>query len=228
MVNVVDCVHTYDGGTVAGRHERSDEVARVTAEVKQEHRRRLLDAAAEEFALKGYAGAKVDDISVAAGFARSTIYNYFESKEAVFRAVLADFSQRSTAATTTIPEDGSVEARLLALARADQAVLGEREAFTRVAFRELLTQPVEVTRALWPNRAVDPFDERLRRIVEDGQNSGEIRSDRSVEELARMFAVLSNGLLLEHWLPDSPIKMGDIPRLLVDYFLEGAGAKPTL
>jgi len=195
---------------------------RVTAAVKQEHRRRLLDAAAEEFAARGYAGAKIDDISVAAGLARSTIYNYFDSKDAVFRAVLDDFSSRSTAEFAEIPEDGSVHSRLLALAEADQAVLSEREAFTRVAFRELLTQPLEVARELWPNRASDPFDERLRSILAGGQRSGEIRNDRTVEELARMFATLSNGLLLEHWLPDSPISMQDIPTLLVGYFLEGA------
>ncbi len=195
---------------------------RVTAAVKEEHRRRLIDAAAEEFAARGYAGAKVDDISIAAGLARSTIYNYFESKEAVFRAVLDDFAVRSTAELAEIPKEGPVRERLLALAEADRAVLADREAFTRVAFRELLTQPLEVTRELWPNRAVDPFDKRLRSVLAAGQQAGEIRDDRTVEELARIFATLSNGLLFEHWLPDSPIRMEEIPELLVDYFLEGA------
>lgn len=198
---------------------------RVSAATKEEHRLRLLDAAATEFAAKGYAAARIDDISVAAGFARSTIYNYFESKEAAFRAVLDDFAERSTAAAAVTPKDGSIRSRMLALAEADQAVLSEREAFTRVAFRELLTQPVEVTRALWPNRSVDPFDERLREALLAGQEAGEIRADRTVDELARMFATLSNGLLLEHWLPDSPIMLDDIPVLLVDYFLEGAVAR---
>ncbi len=196
---------------------------RVTAAAKEEHRRRLLDTAAEEFGAKGYAGARIDDISVAAGFARSTIYNYFDSKEALFSAVLADFAERSIAAAGQIPEDGSVRSRLLALAQADASVIAERETFAKVAIREILTQPADVARALWPNRAVDPFDERLRAILRDGQESGEIRRDRSVEEMARLLAALANGLLLEHWLPDSPIAINDIPHLLVEHFLEGMG-----
>ena len=223
MVHGTDYVHSYY--SIGHFIRKVGAVPRVTAAVKKDHRRRLIEAAAEAFASQGYAGARIDDISVAAGLARSTIYNYFESKEAVFRAVLADFSERSTSEAAAIPEDGTVRSRLLALALADEAVLSERTAFTRVAFRELLTQPVEVTRSLWPNRAVDPFDERLRAILGDGQQSGEIRSDKSVDELSRMFATLSNGLLLEHWLPDSPIHMKDIPALLVEYFLNGAATR---
>ena len=209
-------------GSVEGE---DPEVPRVTAATKEEHRRRLLDTAAEEFGAKGYAGARIDDISVAAGFARSTIYNYFDSKEALFSAVLTDFADKSIAAATQIPADGSVRSRLLALAHADAAMIAEREAFAKVAIREILTQPVDVARALWPNRAVDPFDERLRAVLRSGQESGEIRRDRSVEEMARVLAALANGLLLEHWLPDSPITMEDIPPLLIDHFLEGMGIK---
>lgn len=202
--------------------EREDlEVPRVTAATKAQHRRRLLDTAADQFGARGYAGARIDDISVAAGFARSTIYNYFDSKEALFSAVLADFADRAIAEATQIPEDGSVRSRLLALARADAAIISDREAFAKVAIREILTQPVDVARALWPNRAVDPFDERLRAVLRDGQKSGEIRRDQSVEQMARLLAALANGLLLEHWLPDSPITMNDIPHLLVDNFLQG-------
>jgi AcrR family transcriptional regulator len=40
--------------------------------------------------------ARIDDISVAAGLAKSTIYNYFKSKEAAFCAVLADFGEQPT------------------------------------------------------------------------------------------------------------------------------------
>ena len=48
---------------------------RVSEATKAEHRQRLLDAAAAEFAAKGLDGARIDDISVAAGLAKGTIYN---------------------------------------------------------------------------------------------------------------------------------------------------------
>ena len=46
-------------------------------------RQRLLDAAAVEFAHKGFAEANINHISEAAGFAKGTIYNYFPSKQAL-------------------------------------------------------------------------------------------------------------------------------------------------
>jgi AcrR family transcriptional regulator len=51
-------------------------------------RQLLLDAAAEEFARHGYAGANVNRISQAAGFAKGTIYNYFPSKRALISSVI--------------------------------------------------------------------------------------------------------------------------------------------
>jgi AcrR family transcriptional regulator len=45
-------------------------MARVDERTRIEHRKRLLDAAASEFAAKGLDGARVDDISIAAGLAK--------------------------------------------------------------------------------------------------------------------------------------------------------------
>ena len=43
-------------------------------------RRRLMDAAAAAFAKEGYDGANINRISQRAGYAKGTVYNYFESK----------------------------------------------------------------------------------------------------------------------------------------------------
>jgi AcrR family transcriptional regulator len=50
-------------------------------------RQRLLDAAAEEFAARGIAGARVDRIAQAARSNKAQIYHYFGSKDALFEAV---------------------------------------------------------------------------------------------------------------------------------------------
>jgi AcrR family transcriptional regulator len=61
---------------------------RRTEEALSTIRQRLLDAAASEFAAQGYAGANVNHISQAAGFAKGTIYNYFPSKRALLLALI--------------------------------------------------------------------------------------------------------------------------------------------
>lgn len=53
-------------------------------------RAQLLAVARGVFAERGYHAASVADILEAAGVARGTFYNYFESKRAVFRAVLEE------------------------------------------------------------------------------------------------------------------------------------------
>src|SRR3954453_9513166 len=48
----------------------------------------ILDAAIEEFALHGIAGARTDAIARAAGVNKALLYYYFKDKEAVYQAVL--------------------------------------------------------------------------------------------------------------------------------------------
>jgi AcrR family transcriptional regulator len=53
-------------------------------------RRRILDAATQEFAAYGLAGARIDRVAANAGANKARIYAYYGSKEALFDAVLTD------------------------------------------------------------------------------------------------------------------------------------------
>ena len=53
-------------------------------------RRSVLDAAAGEFAEKGYSNADMDHIAESAKVGKGTIYRYFKSKEKLFEAVADD------------------------------------------------------------------------------------------------------------------------------------------
>jgi len=57
-------------------------------QVLNQTRQQLLQAAAEEFAGRGYSGANINRISQAAGFAKGTIYNHFSSKRALMLALI--------------------------------------------------------------------------------------------------------------------------------------------
>jgi AcrR family transcriptional regulator len=59
-------------------------------------RRRILDAAAIEFAQVGFAGARMDSITAAAEANKAQLYAYFGSKEGLFDAVIADRVDTST------------------------------------------------------------------------------------------------------------------------------------
>src|ERR1039458_1086837 len=71
-------------------------------------RQRLLDAAAEEFAARGIAGARVDRIAEAARSNKAQIYHYFGSKDqlfdAVFNSLVADTLREVPIDVTDLPE----------------------------------------------------------------------------------------------------------------------------
>lgn len=54
--------------------------------------RKLLDAAAAEFGERGFHEASISGITRRAGTALGSFYTYFESKDALFRALVADMS----------------------------------------------------------------------------------------------------------------------------------------
>lgn len=59
----------------------------------KETRRKLLDAAAAEFAENGFHVGSISAITRRAGAALGTFYTYFESKDAIFRALVAEMSE---------------------------------------------------------------------------------------------------------------------------------------
>lgn len=195
---------------------------RISEQAKGRNRVRLLEAAAEEFAVHGLAGANINRISVAAGLAKGTVYNYFPSKEELFLAVAREACDRvvrrsGRAAPATTRE------RLLAVVAADVEVAQENEAFYRVLAREALSgDPRSFQRIV---SAAEPFITRVEQILLEGAERGEVRPDVPVSELALLFAGLDLLALTQHWSTGGAWpRLQDIPGLVVRQFLEGASA----
>ncbi|HEU5129840.1 MAG TPA: TetR/AcrR family transcriptional regulator [Glycomyces sp.] len=74
-----------------------------------ERRRALLETAAAEFAEAGYERASLNRIIRAQGMSKSSFYHYFDSKEALFGAVIADIGG-ALAATLALPSPAELAA----------------------------------------------------------------------------------------------------------------------
>ncbi len=70
-----------------------------------ETRKRLLEAATEEFATYGIAGARVDRVAANAGANKSLIYTYFGNKEALFDSVFEALVLSALEAVPLDPDD---------------------------------------------------------------------------------------------------------------------------
>jgi AcrR family transcriptional regulator len=197
---------------------------RITSEQKEIHRNRLLEAAAAEFAAAGVDRANVNRISLAAGLAKGTIYNYFASKRELFLAVVTEASARAASGAADVPDDAPVEERLRALLESDIAWVREHHDFARVLVREALAGDPRFQANIVT--AAAPFVERVAEIIAAGQERGEIRDDLGVERLALLFSGLCELVVSLHWgAADGWPALDEIPQLLPRLFLEGAGAR---
>lgn len=68
----------------------SPRTTRQFEEIREQSRKKILDAAFELFATRGYHNTSVSQIAKTAGVAKGLIYNYFETKEDLIRGVVHD------------------------------------------------------------------------------------------------------------------------------------------
>jgi AcrR family transcriptional regulator len=188
-------------------------MVRVTASAKETTRGRLLAAAAAEFARAGFERASVDAISLAAGYAKGTIYNYFPSKEDLFLAVVEEASAQA-AATAPAPPGASAWERLTAVLAGFCRWAGRQDPLARLLVRECLMG----TPGLYPRviGAEWPLTAQLEAIIADGMQNGELRTDVPADLLALAIAGLTDLALAQRWATDGTRPtLAEIPALVL-------------
>ena len=157
--------------------------------------RKLLDASAIEFGEKGFHEASVSSITRRAGVALGSFYTYFDSKDALFRALVLDMSEnvRTSARAAITPDMTSLAVERAALR----------------AFLDFASEHKEVYRIIDEAEFVDPESYRTHyetiaaRIGErlaTGAEAGEFRTDLGeVEAWAVMGMNVFVGLRYAIW-----------------------------
>jgi AcrR family transcriptional regulator len=109
-------------------------MASMQEKARAVRRQHVLDAATAVFAEKGFRGATIRDVSLAAGVSDGTIYNLFDNKAALLGAILAGASP-----PPPLPPGDGAAAPLPDLLRARWAMIGpESLAMLRVVLSEAL------------------------------------------------------------------------------------------
>lgn len=162
-------------------------------------RQHVLEAATLVFAQKGFRGATIRDIALAAGVSDGTIYNLFDNKAALLGAILAGAEPpaplRDGFDLTSLPELmrarwSAIDAPALAMLR---VVLSE--ALINVDFRDLYRQTL-----------LDPAIEQLAAPLQ--ALAGKAGSRDTSQSDARLVTALFMGLLMLRLLGDKPTEEG--------------------
>ena len=160
-------------------------------------RARILQAARECFARTGYGATTNRDIAAKAGLTSAALYQYFDSKLALFMATVRDANNELTPRYRAAVADAkSLRAALRAVVAASVAIHEEDDSIT--AFLSAL--PVEMRRhpeiaeavATEPNEVVEIF----LAAVERGARAGELATGIAPEFVLSMFIACSMGLSL--------------------------------
>ncbi|MGB3166424.1 MAG: TetR/AcrR family transcriptional regulator [Alteraurantiacibacter sp.] len=132
--------------------------------------RKLLDAAAKEFGEKGFHDASITGITARAGTALGSFYTYFESKDAIFRALVQDMSAQVArhAAEAMAPQEGALATEEAALHGFLDFARAHKEVYRIVDEAEFVDP--DTFRAHYENTAA-----RILQRLKVGEERGELR-----------------------------------------------------
>lgn len=165
----------------------------------------ILSAAEEEFSGKGLYGARVDEIARLANINKRMIYEYFGSKEELYKAVLVEVYSRLS----------RLEMGLLA---AELPCAEKIRKIIRLYFEFMENNPSYVNMILWENlnegryireidftNIKDPSLDLMRRTIEQGKSGGVFKASVDTEQtiqslLMITFANFSNRFTLSKLL----------------------------
>lgn len=137
----------------------------------------IVEAAFDVFGEKGFAAARLDDIAARAGVSKGALYLYFETKEALFRAVVQDMVAPNVASLATFADSfpGSfAELVRMILPRAAQVLVATGAGrVVKMVVGEGRNFP-ELARA-WHDEIITPALGVIRRRIERAQATGELR-----------------------------------------------------
>jgi TetR/AcrR family fatty acid metabolism transcriptional regulator len=188
-------------------------------------RRRIMLAAIQVFAKKGYFAARMSDVAKRAGVADGTLYLYFEGKEdlliSVFDDVLNRFSERVRQEIAGM--DDPVE-KLRVMVRLHLQTLGSDRALAHIL--QIETRHSRRFMNLFTRGRLGEYLNLIRDIIEEGQETGSFRRDVS-PGLAINFVFGAVDELVTSWLlAEEPSDLVRSTAPLVALLCAGLAAPP--
>ncbi len=153
--------------------------------------RKILDAALHEFGERGFADSSIVGITTRAEVALGTFYTYFDSKEAVFRALVRDMSLqvRDSVAPSLDGATDALDAEQRALAAFLRFVRGHKQVYRIIDEAEFVDP--EGFRSHYESTA-----ERIRARLSAGAGRGELRPAAALGEEVTAWAIMGANVFL--------------------------------
>jgi len=182
-------------------------------------RGRIIEAAWQLFYRQGYDDTTVEEIIRESGTSRGSFYHYFEGKDALLSSLSYLFDEKYEQLMDTIDPD---------MDRFDQLMYLNRELFSMIENRISL----DLLARLYSSQLITRGDKHLmdhnriyykllRHIVLEGQQRGELRSDVTVNEVVRTYALCERALIYDWCLSNGDYSLVQYGKTMMPMFLAG-------
>lgn len=158
-------------------------------------KRKIVTAAWRLFYEQGYDHTTVDEIIELSETSKGSFYHYFEGKDALLSSLSMLFDEKYEELIPTLTDDMDSFEKLLYLNQElfqliENAV--SLDLLARLYSTQLTTKGEK--HLLDHNRI---YYKLLRQIVQEGQSKGELRSDLSVNEITKLYALCERALMYD-------------------------------
>ncbi|QYN17754.1 TetR/AcrR family transcriptional regulator [Amycolatopsis sp. DSM 110486] len=148
--------------------------------------RRLLHHATKLFAKKGFDRTSVQEIVEAAGVTKGAMYHYFGSKDDLLYEIYARVLREQTSQLERVASSAAPLRERLAAAASDVVVSSIDNLDDNTIFLQSMHQlSADKRKAVRAERR--KYHERFRRLIEEGQASGEFRTDKPADLVVDFF-----------------------------------------
>ncbi len=195
-------------------------------------RDRILDAATEEFARHGLAGARVDRVADRAGVNKAMIYYHFSSKEQLYEAIIdRQFARVADALDVVIEGVADLEEILLKMSETYHAIFGSESRFRPIFVHELAAGAERLKRSLKREVFARGLPDKLEKMMRAGVRAGRLRRVDVRQALIsfagmNLFYLMMAPIAATIWEIEDEERFRDKrPAHIVDLFLRGLEKK---
>lgn len=167
-----------------------------------ERREQILRAALQVFSEKGERGSSLKEIAEHVGITQAGVLHYFDSREDLLLAVLAERDALNTQAVTDVASPGEAVARTV-MHNTEQPGLVD----LFITLSASASDPEHPAHPFFKQRYAE-LSARIQDGLDKGRQQGHIRDDVPSEQMARLLIAVSDGLQLQ-WLLDPNIDMAE-------------------
>jgi TetR/AcrR family fatty acid metabolism transcriptional regulator len=182
----------------------------------------IIEAAVQVFSEKGYHNARIEEVAVAAGIGKGTVYEYFDSKLHLFQAVMENSVELYY--DSIIPVEGttlSFEERLRRLIESHVRFCQANRELTRIVFWD--TEIMDSELKDWFLSLRKEKEDQLTEVIRQSIHKGELRQFDPY-----LMTVMLGGIITSLWGPITldnwSIDAAELASSITDMIMQGVSA----